>query len=249
MAKERIDTALTRLGLAPSREKARVLIMAGEVYIDGERVLKADKKVEEGAFIDVRGNPIPYVSFGGVKLKAAIDGFGLDVRGKNALDIGSSTGGFVDCLLQEGARRVYAIDSGTHQLHEKLRGDGRIILRENCNARYLVFGDIGEKVDIVTIDVSFISLKKIIPTAMIFVHEKTRIISLVKPQFEVGRYNVGKGGIVKDMQKIDAVLDDIRAFGRTLGIEPSGTVEAPREKEKKNREYFILWEASNIRSM
>ncbi len=246
MAKERIDTVLAKRGLAPSREKARVLVMAGEVYVDGQRVLKADKKVGEEVSVEVRGNPIPYVSFGGVKLKAAIDGFDLDVRGKTALDIGSSTGGFTDCLLQEGALRVYAIDSGTHQLHEKLRGDERIILRENCNARHLSFEDIGERVDVVTIDVSFISLKKIIPVAAVFVHEKSRIVSLVKPQFEVGRYNVGKGGIVKDQEKIDNVLDDIREFGKALGIAPLDIVEAPRERQRKNREYFILWETSGI---
>jgi len=237
---------LAKRGLAPSREKARVLVMAGEVYVDGQRVLKADKKVGEEETVEVRGNPIPYASFGGVKLKAAIDGFDLDVRGKTALDIGSSTGGFTDCLLQEGALRVYAIDSGTHQLHEKLRGDERIILRENCNARHLSFEDIGERIDIVTIDVSFISLKKIIPVAVVFVHERSRMVSLVKPQFEVGRHNVGKGGIVKDQEKIDNVLDDIREFGKTLGIAPLCTVEAPRERQRKNREYFILWETSGI---
>ncbi len=244
MVKERIDTALAKRGLAPSREKARVLVMAGEVYVNGQRVLKPDSKVDEAAFVEVRGNPIPYVSFGGVKLKAALDKFGLDVRGKTALDVGSSTGGFTDCLLQEGAMRVYAVDSGTHQFHEKLRGNEKIVLRENCNARYLNFEDIGEKVDIITIDVSFISLKKIIPAILVFAHEKSRIISLVKPQFEVGRYNVGKGGIVKDRGKIDGVLDDIRQFGRSIGISPIETVEAPRERQRKNREYLILWETS-----
>lgn len=244
MVKERIDTALAKRGLAPSREKARVLVMAGEVYVDGQRVLKPDSKVGEAAFVEVRGNPIPYVSFGGVKLKAALKKFGLDVSGKTALDVGSSTGGFTDCLLQEGALRVYAVDSGTHQLHEKLRGNEKVILRENCNARYLNFEDIGEKVDIITMDVSFISLKKIVPAVLVFVHEKSRIVSLVKPQFEVGRYNVGKGGIVKDPEKIEGVLDDIRQFGRSIGISPLETVEAPREKQRKNKEYFILWETS-----
>ncbi len=246
MARERIDVLLARRALAPSREKARVLVMAGDVYVDGERILKADRKVDETACLEVRGNPIPYVSFGGVKLKAALDAFGLTVRGLTALDIGSSTGGFTDCLLKEGARMVYAVDSGTHQLHEKLRGDERIVLRENFNARYLTEADIGDKVDIVTIDVSFISLKKIIPAALSVLGDAGRIVSLVKPQFEVGRYNVGKGGIVKDGEKIASVLTDIRQFGETLGLSAVGTVEAPREKEKKNREYFILWERSAI---
>lgn len=244
MARERIDILLARRSLAPSREKAQVLIMAGEVYVDGQRVLKADRKVDETACIEVRGNPIPYVSFGGVKLKAALDAFGLTVEGLTALDIGSSTGGFTDCLLAEGASKVYAVDSGTHQLHEKLRGDERIVLRENFNARYLTLTDIGERVDVVTIDVSFISLKKIIPAAVGVLSDAGRIVSLVKPQFEVGRYNVGKGGIVKDGEKIESVLMDVRQFGETLGLDAVGTVEAPREREKKNREYFILWERS-----
>ncbi|HNT44254.1 MAG TPA: TlyA family RNA methyltransferase [Syntrophorhabdaceae bacterium] len=241
MARERIDILLARRSLAPSREKAQVLIMAGEVYVDGQRVLKADRKVDETVCIEVRGNPIPYVSFGGVKLKAALDAFGLTVKGLTALDIGSSTGGFTDCLLAEGASKVYAVDSGTHQLHEKLRGDERIVLRENFNARYLTLTDIGERVDVVTIDVSFISLKKIIPAAVGVLSDAGRIVSLVKPQFEVGRYNVGKGGIVKDGEKIESVLMDVRQFGETLGLDAVGTVEAPREREKKNREYFILW--------
>ncbi len=241
MARERIDILLARRSLAPSRERAQVLIMAGEVYVDGQRVLKADRKVDETVCIEVRGNPIPYVSFGGVKLKAALDAFGLTVKGLTALDIGSSTGGFTDCLLAEGASKVYAVDSGTHQLHEKLRGDERIVLRENFNARYLTLTDIGERVDVVTIDVSFISLKKIIPAAVGVLSDAGRIVSLVKPQFEVGRYNVGKGGIVKDGEKIESVLMDVRQFGETLGLDAVGTVEAPREREKKNREYFILW--------
>ena len=160
MAKERVDIVLARKGLAPSREKAQALIMAGVVYIGSERVAKSDKKIEDDVVIEVRGNPIPYVSFGGVKLKKALDVFALETSGKTALDIGSSTGGFTDCLLEAGVARIHAIDTGTHQLHEKLRADTRVLLTENCNARYLTFKDVGEKVDIITIDVSFISLKK-----------------------------------------------------------------------------------------
>ncbi len=244
MAKERIDIVLARQGLAPSREKARILIMAGEVFIGTERITKADKKVEDDVPIEVRSNPIPYVSYGGVKLKGALDAFGMDVRGKKALDIGSSTGGFVDCLLQEGAVLVHAIDGGTHQLHERLRKDRRIILKENCNARYLTLEDVGEKVDLVTIDVSFISLKKILPVAVLFLDDDGVIISLVKPQFEVGRFDVGKGGIVKNPARIEEVLEDIKSFGQTLGLSPVKMTEAPREKTKKNKEYFIQWELS-----
>lgn len=216
--------------------------MAGEVYANGQRVLKADTKIDEATALEVKGDPIPFVSFGGIKLKAALEAFQYDISTKTALDIGSSTGGFTDCLLQAGARMVYAFDSGTHQLHEKLRNDKRIILRENFNARYITLEDTGEMVDIVTIDVSFISLKKILPAVIALLKIGGHIISLVKPQFEVGRYNVGKGGIVKDIILIENVLDDIRYFGAGLGLKPLETIEAPREKQKKNKEYFILWE-------
>ena len=248
MAKERIDTALARRGLAPSREKARVLVMAGEVYVDHERVTKPDKLVTGDVLIEVKGNPIPYVSYGGVKLETALNTFGVDVRGKRALDIGSSTGGFVDCLLMHGAALVYAFDVGTHQLHEKLRGDGRVVLRENFNARDLTVDDVGEQVDLVTIDVSFISLRKIIPAAVPLIKPGGCIMSLLKPQFEVGRFEVGKGGIVKDEEKIVRVMGEMKAFGESLGISAVNTVEVPRDKEKKNKEYFILWEIRTYQS-
>lgn len=242
MGKERIDIVLTEQGLAPSREKAKTLILAGEVFIGTERVTKPDLRVETGAEIYLKGNPIPFVSYGGVKLEAALTGLNIDVTGMIVLDIGSSTGGFTDCLLKKGAVKVYAIDTGTHQLHEKLRSDERVILRENTNARYLLPGDIGESFSLVVIDVSFISLTKILPVAASLLSPGGRIISLVKPQFEVGRYEVGKGGIVKDVSKIDRVIDDMKAFGRSIGLMPAGVVEAPREKQRKNREFFILWE-------
>ena len=242
MAKDRLDIALAKKGLAPSREKAKALIMAGQIYVNKECVSKPDKLVAEEDSIEVRGNPIPYVSYGGVKLDHALKAFEINVNNKEALDIGSSTGGFIDCLLQHGASRVYAIDVGTHQLHERLQKDERVTLRENMNARYLTFEDIGKYFWLITIDVSFISLKKILPALIPFMHKSGHIISLVKPQFEVGRYDVGKGGIVKDEQKIKKVLDDMKEFGRTLGLIPKGEIEAPREKERKNREYFVLWE-------
>jgi 23S rRNA (cytidine1920-2'-O)/16S rRNA (cytidine1409-2'-O)-methyltransferase len=248
LAKERIDAALARRGLAPSREKARVLVMAGEVYVANERVTKPDQKVTEDAPIEVKGNPIPYVSFGGVKLQAALNAFSMDVTGKKALDIGSSTGGFVDCLLKNGVDLVYAFDVGTHQLHEKLRGKSRVILRENFNARDLTFEDVGEQVDIATIDVSFISLKKILPPVIPLIRPGGHILSLVKPQFEVGRFEVGKGGIVRDETKIDRVIEEIKDFGRIAGIRAINIVEVPREKEKKNKEYFILWEIHTYQS-
>ena len=242
MVKDRLDVILTKRGLAPSREKAKALIMAGQIYVDKERASKPDKLVTEETLIEVRGNPIPYVSYGGVKLESALKAFRIDVKDKKVLDIGSSTGGFVDCLLQHGASLVYAIDVGTHQLHDRLRKDKRIILKENVNARYVTFEDIGEKFEIITIDVSFISLRKILPAVLPFIDKGACIISLVKPQFEVGRYEVGKGGIVKDEQKIKRTVDSIKEYGVTLGLTPIGEKEAPREKERKNKEYFVLWE-------
>lgn len=242
MVRDRLDVTLARKGLASSREKAKALIMAGDVYVDSERVSRPDKLVNEEARIEVRGNPIPYVSYGGVKLESALRAFALDVKNKKALDIGSSTGGFVDCLLQHGASMVYAVDVGTHQLHERLRGDKRIVVRENLNARYLTVEDIGEKFDVITIDVSFISLKKILPALIPFLNKGAAIISLIKPQFEVGRYDVGKGGIVKDSKKARMAIDGVKEYGAILGLIARKESEAPREKEKKNREYFVLWE-------
>lgn len=242
MAKERVDAILTKKGLAPSREKARILIMAGEVFSASERIIRPDRKMEVETHLEVRKNLIPYVSYGGLKLEKAIDAFSLDIQGKKALDIGSSTGGFVDCLLQKGASIVYAVDVGTHQLHEKLRADERVVLQENLNARDLAFEQIGEAVDLITIDVSFISLRKILPAAIPLLSPGGHIVSLVKPQFEVGRYEVGKGGIVKDGEKIGRTIEGIKDFGRQLGLTPLKEVEAPRDREKKNREYFILWE-------
>lgn len=242
MVKDRLDIVLIKKGLVSSREKAKALIMAGQIYVNKEKISKPDKLVTEEDAIEVRGNPIPYVSYGGMKLEHALKAFGIDVKNKEALDVGSSTGGFVDCLLQHGATLVYAIDVGTHQLHERLRNDGRVILKENVNARYITIEDIGRTFNIITIDVSFISLKKILPAVIPFLKTGAHIISLVKPQFEVGRYDVGKDGIVKDEQKIKKIMEDIRESGKALGLTPKGEAEAPREKQKKNREYFVLWE-------
>lgn len=242
MAKLRIDVLIARKGLAESREKAKILVMAGAIYVAGERVSRPDRVVDEEAPVEVRRNPLAYVGFGGVKLERAIREFSIDVKDKIAIDIGSSTGGFVDCLLQSGASKVYAIDVGTHQLHEKLRADERVVVLERKNARLLAPRDIGEKADIITVDVSFISLKKIIPPAVPLLAPEGLLITLVKPQFEVGRYQVGKGGIVKDGDRIRGVLDGMRLFGESLGLRAANVAEAPRERERKNREYFILWE-------
>ena len=242
MARQRIDILLAQKDLAESREKAKILVMAGAVYVEGQRVAKPDQRFDDDARLEVRTGALPFVSFGGVKLKHAVDNLEITVNKKTALDIGSSTGGFVDCLLQSGAARVYAVDVGTHQLHDRLRRDPRVILLEGVNARYLKPEQIGEKIDLITVDVSFISLKKILPAVVPLLNDDDALVTLVKPQFEVGRYHVGKGGIVKDEERIRAVIEETRAFGESLGLRPVAMVEAPREKERKNREYFIKWE-------
>jgi 23S rRNA (cytidine1920-2'-O)/16S rRNA (cytidine1409-2'-O)-methyltransferase len=242
LAKQRIDILLAQKAFVDSREKAKILVMAGAVYVEGQRVGKPDQRIDVNARIEVRPGSLPYVSFGGTKLKHAFETFGLSVEGKKALDVGSSTGGFVDYMLQGGAARVYAVDVGVHQLHDKVRRNPRVILLEGVNARYLTREQVGEDVDIVTVDVSFISLKKILPVLVSMLRQGAVLVTLVKPQFEVGRYQVGKGGIVKDQERVRAVIEDIKNFGKGLGLRPVSVVEAPREKERKNREYFIQWE-------
>jgi 23S rRNA (cytidine1920-2'-O)/16S rRNA (cytidine1409-2'-O)-methyltransferase len=241
LARNRIDTLLVERHLAESREKARILIMAGSVYAAGQRVDKPDKKIESQVPIEIKGPGLPYVGFGGIKMEEALSTFDIDPSGKTVVDIGASTGGFVDCLLQKGASHVYAVDVGKHQLHEKLRTDGRVTVLDQINARYLKPEDIGEEADIVTIDVSFISLKKILPAAIPVLKPTGLLLTLLKPQFEVGRWDVGKGGIVRDQEKVAGAISDMQDFGRSLGLTPKAIVEVPREKEKKNREYFILW--------
>jgi 23S rRNA (cytidine1920-2'-O)/16S rRNA (cytidine1409-2'-O)-methyltransferase len=242
LAKVRVDVLLARKGLAESREKAKILVMAGAVYLGDERISRVDRTVDEETHLEVRGNAIPYVGYGGLKLAGAIRKFGVVIEGKTAADIGSSTGGFVDYLLQAGAARVYAVDVGTHQLHEKLRTDPRVVVMENVNARYLSAEQIDEPLDIVTVDVSFISLKKIIPPLISLLARGGILITLVKPQFEVGRYEVGKGGIVKNEERIASVLDEIMTFGANNGLKIVDTAEAPRDRDRKNKEFFILWE-------
>lgn len=242
MAKERIDLLLFKKGLAESREKAKLLILLGRVYVDGEKVERPDRKVDPSRVVEVREEAIPFVGFGGLKLDHALRTFGIGVQEKVAVDIGSSTGGFVDCLLKRGARRVYAVDVGRNLLHQKIREDKRVIVKEGINARYLKFEDIGEYVDMVTVDVSFISLRKILPAVKQILKQGGILLSLLKPQFEVGRFEVGKGGIVRDEKKVQRVLEEVSRFGEEEGFKLRGIVESVREHEKKNREYFMLWE-------
>ena len=197
MAKQRLDVLLVARGLAPSREKAQAMIMAGEVTVNAQKAMKPGQTVEPEATLGIAETP-RYVSRGGFKLEAALDAFRIDPHGWTCLDVGSSTGGFTDCLLQRGAARVYAFDSGTNQMDWRLRKDPRVVLRENFNARYLTPGDTGELVDLAVCDVSFISVTLILPAVAPLLKSSGQMVILVKPQFEVGKGLVGKGGVVRD---------------------------------------------------
>lgn len=237
--KERLDKLLVEKGIVQSRERARALIMAGKVLVKGKKVEKAGEMVLVDADIVLIGEDIPYVSRGGLKLEKALDEFNIDVTGKVAMDVGASTGGFTDCLLQRGAKKVYAIDVGYGQLDLKLRNDPRVINIERQNIRYLEKKVVPEDIDLVTIDSSFISLVKIIPKVLEFIDEYGALIALIKPQFEVGKGEVGKGGVVRDEAKHKAVVENIRGFCTDSGLSVIGVVESPILGPKGNREFLI----------
>ena len=237
--KKRLDTVLVERGLAETRAKARAVIMAGDVYVDGVKTDKAGALVKEGSEVAVRDTSLKYVSRGGLKLEAALKEFGIDPAGKTAVDIGASTGGFTDCLLKSGAEKVYAIDVGYGQLDWKLRQDPRVMVREKLNARYIKPEDIGEPADIVVIDVSFISLTMIIPPALALLKPGGVLIALIKPQFEVGKGEVGKGGIVRDESKHREVVDKITEFVKSLGVGVLGVIPSPIEGAEGNKEFLI----------
>ena len=237
--KERLDKILVDKGVAQSRERARALIMAGKVLVKGKKVEKAGEMVLADADIVLAGEDIPYVSRGGLKLEKALNEFNIDVTGKVAMDVGASTGGFTDCLLQRGAAKVYAIDVGYGQLDLKLRNDQRVVNIERQNIRYLERESIPEQVDIATIDASFISLTKVIPKVLEFLKGTGELIALIKPQFEVGKGEVGKGGVVRDEAKQTAVVENIRFFCEEIGLTVIGVVESPITGPKGNREFLI----------
>lgn len=224
--KERIDVLVFERGLAESRARAQALILAGQVVADERRIDKPGTLVPTEADIRLKGEVLPYVSRGGLKLKGAIDAFKLSVRGAVCADIGASTGGFTDCLLQEGAVRVHAIDVGRAQLHEKLRKDARVISREQVNARFLTDEDLPEQVSVVVIDVSFISLKQVLPAVLPKLAADGLLVALVKPQFEVGRENVGKGGVVKDVAARAFAVESVTQFVRDEGLGIIGVMDS-----------------------
>ncbi|MGH7909757.1 MAG: TlyA family RNA methyltransferase [Thermodesulfobacteriota bacterium] len=237
--KERIDLLLVKKGLAPTRTRARSLILAGVVFVDGTRVDKAGTIAKEDAEILVKDSTQGYVSRGGIKLEAALNEFKVNVWDKVALDTGSSTGGFTDCLLKHRAKKVYAVDVGYGQLDWKLRQDPRVVVMERINARYLKPGDIGELVDVCTIDVSFISLTKVIPPVSKILKPNGILIALLKPQFEVGRGEVGKGGIVRDENKHREVINKITNFLEELNFKVMGVIPSPILGADGNKEFLL----------
>lgn len=239
MAKVRLDKFLFDTGFAATIESSRALIMAGKVLVNGQKIDKAGALIDADADIRIVGEEIKYVSRGGIKLEKAILEFKADVKDKVCIDIGASTGGFTDCLLRSGAKKVYAVDVGYGLLAWKLRNDPRIVNIEKTNIRYLDKSLIKEKADIITIDVSFISLTKVISVIIDLLRPHGIIIALIKPQFELKRGDVGKGGIVKDEAMHMEAVDKIKDFAITLGLEIKGVIESPIFGQKGNREFFI----------
>jgi 23S rRNA (cytidine1920-2'-O)/16S rRNA (cytidine1409-2'-O)-methyltransferase len=227
-------------GLAPTRERAQALVMAGLVDVNGKRVDKPGTKVADGSDIRVRGNDNPFVSRGGLKLEGALKAFALDIAGRIAMDVGSSTGGFTDCLLQRGASKVYAIDVGKGQLDMKLRNDARVVVMEEENFRHLERERIPDRITLLVGDLSFISLKLVFPKIREFLEPGGVAVLLVKPQFEVGKGKVGKGGIVRDEARRLEAVAAVEAAARVMGFAVKGTIESPIKGAKGNVEY-LLW--------
>jgi 23S rRNA (cytidine1920-2'-O)/16S rRNA (cytidine1409-2'-O)-methyltransferase len=237
--KTRLDLLLVERGLVSSRERARAVILAGQVRVDDQVVTKAGTPIAASASIALATPDHPYVSRGGLKLAHALDTFGVTVEGRRALDIGASTGGFTDVLLQRGARDVIALDVGHNQLDWKLRSDPRVIVREGVNARTLTEQDVPHRVDIVTIDVAFISLAYILPEVPKVLTAGADVVALIKPQFEAGRHEVGKGGIVSDPGVHEAVVQRVTAEASHVGLDSMGVVPSPITGATGNREFLM----------
>lgn len=247
VVKERLDQYLVKEGLVQSRERGKALIMAGQVFVNSIRIDKPGTGIKADDKIEIKGETLPYVSRGGLKLEKAINSYQLDLHEKVILDIGASTGGFTDCALQNGASLVYAVDVGYGQLDWKLRQDKRVITIERKNARYLSSEDIPEPVDFVTIDVSFISLTKVFPAILPLMKVDGQIISLIKPQFEAGRDKVGKKGVVKDKKTHCEVILKIVDFAKKIGFIPLALQYSPITGPNGNIE-FLMWSKKNSES-
>ncbi|MDD2272702.1 MAG: TlyA family RNA methyltransferase [Desulfuromonadaceae bacterium] len=240
MTKQRLDTLILGHGLASSIEKARAMIMAGQVVVGDHTVDKAGQLVAIDVEIRLKGENLPFVSRGGLKLRRALDEFGVDVTGLVAVDVGSSTGGFTDCLLQAGAAKVFAIDVGYSQLAWKLQQDPRVVSMERTNIRTVTPDQLDDEPVLAVIDASFISLSKVLPATVGLLKPGGRIIALIKPQFEVGRGEVGKGGIVRDPAAHEKVIEEVRRTASDLGLKVAGLCASPITGADGNREFLIL---------
>lgn len=238
--KERLDRLLVERGIAASRQEAQGLIMAGQVLVDDRKVVKAGALVRADAPIRVTGERLKYVSRGGRKLEAALDAFQINVAGRNAIDVGASTGGFTDCLLQHGAARVFCVDVGYGQIAEKLRRDPRVIVRDRFNARTITRDDLPWPCDLAVVDVSFIPLKLIVPPLASALGPGAEIITLIKPQFEVGKGKVGRGGIVRDEQAREDAAVSVEEMARAGGLNVRGRIPSPITGAEGNVEYLIF---------
>lgn len=237
--KERLDILLVQRNLAPSREKAKAIIMSGNVFVEGQREDKAGSTFPENVHIEVKGHTLPYVSRGGLKLEKAMHSFDVDVNGKVCTDVGSSTGGFTDCMLQNGAKKVFAIDVGRGQLDWKLRQDDRVVCMEKTNIRYVTPEDLGEPIDFSSIDVSFISLTKVLLPIRNYLKSDGQIVALIKPQFEAGREKVGKKGVVRDASTHEEVIAKIMEYAVSIGFQVCSLVFSPIKGPEGNIEYLI----------
>ena len=239
MPKVRLDALLVERGLAGSRERAKRMIMAGEVLVDEQKIDKAGTMVKQEAAVRLLGHDLPYVSRGGLKLEKAIREFGVQLQGKTAADIGASTGGFTDCMLQNGAAKVYAIDVGYGQLAWKLRTDARVVNMERTNIRYVTPEDLGTALDFASIDVAFISLDTVLPVAWQLLSADGEVLALIKPQFEAGRERVGKKGVVRDPAVHEDVIRNVVALARSLGFVTKALTFSPVKGPEGNIEYLI----------
>ncbi len=239
MAQERLDVLLVKKKLAESREKAKTYVKQGIVFVDGIKAEKPSLSVSEIAVIEIKGETLKYVSRGGLKLEKAVEQFGISLEGQVCMDVGASTGGFTDCMLQHGADKVFSIDVGTSQLAGKLREDARVVCMENTNIRYVTKEEIGEFVDFVSIDVSFISLSKVLAPVYELMKENAQIVCLIKPQFEAGKEKIGKKGVVRDKKVHEDVIVSVTSFATEIGLELLGLEYSPIKGPEGNIEYLL----------
>ncbi|BCN30405.1 TlyA family RNA methyltransferase [Anaeromicropila herbilytica] len=237
--KERLDVLVVKRNLAESREKAKAIIMSGNVLVDGEREDKAGSMFPDSVNITIKGNVLKYVSRGGLKLEKAIDHYGVDLNGKTCMDVGSSTGGFTDCMLQNGAVKVYAVDVGTNQLAWKLRQDERVVCMEKTNIKHVTKADIADDIDFISIDVAFISLTKVLIPVRNLLMENGEVVCLIKPQFEAGREKVGKKGVVRDKEVHLEVIENVIKFAVSIGFRIKNLDFSPIKGPEGNIEYLL----------